>query len=174
MRAPLGFADAEGLFLTIVSHRQMVDAGEQRAELLAVVDDAADGNASEADPMISAFATDQTYARGVALDVMVGKRDLERGVDCFRTGVAEKYVIEVSRGERGNPARKLERLGMAELECRRVVQRGRLALDRFDDRFAIMAGICAPQAGRAVERACVRRWRCNAYPWRPRSSAGAF
>lgn len=97
MRAPLGFADAEGLFLTIVSHRQMVDAGEQRAELLAVVDDAADGNASEADPMISAFPTDQTYARGVALDVMVGKRDLERGVDCFRTGVAEKYVIEVSR-----------------------------------------------------------------------------
>ena len=66
MRAPFRLADGEGLFLTIVSRRQMVDAGEQRAELLAVVDDAADRNAAEADAMIAAFAADQTYARGVA------------------------------------------------------------------------------------------------------------
>ena len=80
----------------------MVDAGEQRAELLAVVDDAADGNAAESDAVIPALPSNQPHARGVAAHVVIGERDLERGVDRFRTGVAEKYVIEISRGERGN------------------------------------------------------------------------
>jgi hypothetical protein len=37
----------------------MVDAGQQRAEELAVVDDAADRNAAEADAVIAALAADQ-------------------------------------------------------------------------------------------------------------------
>ena len=37
----------------------MVDAGQQRAEDLAVADDAADGSAAEADAVIAALAADQ-------------------------------------------------------------------------------------------------------------------
>ena len=66
MRAPFRLADAEGLLLAIVSRRQMIDAGEQRAELFAVVDDAADRNAAEADAVIAALAADQPHARGLA------------------------------------------------------------------------------------------------------------
>ena len=40
---------------------------------------------------------------------------------------------------------------MRELERRRVVEFRRLALDRRDDRIAVMAGIGAPQPGGAVE-----------------------
>jgi len=56
MRAPLGLALAEGLVLAIVGRRQVVDAGEQRAEQLAVGDDAADRDAAEADAVIAALA----------------------------------------------------------------------------------------------------------------------
>ena len=62
----------------------MIDAGEQRAELLAVVDDAADRDAAEADAVIAALASDQAHARGVAAHIMIGERDLERSVDSFR------------------------------------------------------------------------------------------
>ena len=37
MRAPFRLADAEGLLFTIVGRYQMVDAGEQRAELFAIL-----------------------------------------------------------------------------------------------------------------------------------------
>src|SRR5215471_920666 len=152
MRTPFRLTDTEGLLLTIVSRYQMVDAGEQRTELLAIADDAANGNATEAYPMVTALATDQSHARGVAAYVVIGERNLERGVDCLGTGVAEKYVIKIRRGERGNPAREFERLGMAELERRRIVQRGRFALDGLDDRLAIVTGIRAPKTSGAVEK----------------------
>ena len=62
----------------------MIDAGEQRAELLAVIDDAADRDAAEPDAVIAALAPDQAHARGVAAHIMIGERDLERGVDGLR------------------------------------------------------------------------------------------
>ncbi len=49
------------------------------------------------------------------------------------------------------PVGQLERLGVAHLEGRRVVELGRLFLDRLGDQRAAMAGIDAPQAGGAVE-----------------------
>src|SRR5664279_3622135 len=61
-------------------------------------------------------------------------------------------MIEVAGRQRRDTARQLERLGMRKLERRRVVEFGRLALDRLDDRIAVMAGIGAPQAGRAVDQ----------------------
>src|SRR4029077_18365613 len=152
MRPPFRLADAEGLFLAIVSRYQMVDAGEQRTELFAIVDDAANGNAPKADTVIAAHTTDQTHARGIAAHVVIGERNLERGGDSFRSGVAEKYVIEISRSERGDPARELECLGMTELERGRLVQRGRLALNGFDNRRAVVARIRAPEAGCAVDQ----------------------
>ena len=151
MRAPLRLADGEGLLLAIVGHLQMIDAGEQRAELLAVVDDAADRDAAEADAVIAALAADQPHARRVAPDIVIGERDLERGVDRFRAGIAEEDVVEIAGRQRGDAARQLERLRMGELKGRRVVERRRFFLDRRDDRLAVMAGIRAPQPGRAVD-----------------------
>ena len=129
----------------------MVDAGEQRAEMLAVVDDAADRDAAEADAVIAALAADQAGAGAFAAHVVIGERDLERGVDRLGARVAEEHVVEIGGRERRDPARELEGLRMGELERRRVVELRRLALDRRDDRVAVVAGIAAPHAGGGVE-----------------------
>src|SRR6266540_3320644 len=151
MPAPVRLTLAEGLMLAAVGRRQMVDAGEQRAEQFAVVDHAADRNAAEADAVVAALTPDQAGARAFAAHVVIGERDLERGVDRLRAGIAEEHVVEVAGRERGDSARELERLGMGELKRRRVVERGRLRLDRRNDRIAIVPGIGAPHAGGAVE-----------------------
>src|SRR5262245_62970347 len=54
--APLRLADGEGLLLAIIGRRQMVYSGKERAELLAVADDAADRDAAEPDTVIAALA----------------------------------------------------------------------------------------------------------------------
>jgi len=82
---------------------------------------------------------------------MIGERDLERGVDRLGAGIAEEHVVEIGRRERRDAARQLERLGVGELEGRRVVELARLGADRRHDRVAVMAGIAAPQAGGGVE-----------------------
>ena len=129
----------------------MVDAGEQRAELLAVIDDAADRDAAKADAMIAALAADQPHARRIAPHVVIGERDLERGVDRFRAGIAEEHVVEIAGRQRGDAARQFERLADGQTE-RPARSRARgFFLDRRDDRLAVMAGIRAPEPGRAVE-----------------------
>src|SRR5215213_7051033 len=105
MRTPVRLAFGEGLLLAVISVRQVIDAGQQRAEEFAVGDDAADRNAAETDAMIAALAPDQAGARAFAADVVIGERNLERGVDCLRAGVAEEHVIEVAGRERSDPAR---------------------------------------------------------------------
>ena len=125
--APFRLADGEGLLGAVIGRRQVIDAGDQRAEHLAVADDAADRDAAEADAVIAALAADQPHARGVAAHVVKGERDLERGVDRLRAGIAEEHVVEVAGGERGDAARQFERLRVRELEGRRVVHLGRLA-----------------------------------------------
>ena len=158
MRAPFRLADAEGLLLAIVGRRQMIDAGEERAELLAVRHDAADRDAAEADAVIAALAPDQPHARGLPTHIVIGERDFERGVDRLRAGIAEEHVVEIAGRQRRHARGELEGLGMAELEGRRVVELGGLRLDRLDDRVAVMPGIGAPQPGRAVDQlAAVRR-----------------
>ena len=158
MRAPVRLALAESLVFAVICRRQMVDAGEQGAEEFAVVDHAADGNAAEADPVIAALAPDQPRARALAAHVVIGERDLERGVDRLRARIAEEHVVEIAGRERGDAAGELERLGMGELEGRRVVEFGRLGADRLHDRIAIVPRIGAPHPRRAVEhRAAVRR-----------------
>src|SRR5438477_2117490 len=122
MPAPFRLALGEGLLLAIISVRQMVDAGEQRAEMLAVVDDAADRDAAETDAVIAALAADQPGARAAALHVVKCERDLERGVDRLGARIAEEHPVEAARRERGEPVGELERLGMGELEGRRVVE----------------------------------------------------
>ena len=82
--APFRLAFGEGLMLTAIRRRQMVDPGQERAEEFAVVDDAADGNAAEADAVIAALTADQARARALAAHIVVGERDLERGIDRLR------------------------------------------------------------------------------------------
>src|SRR5262249_54186872 len=144
--APFGLAHSEGLLLAIIGRRQMVDTGHQRAELLAVVDDTADCNAAEPDAVIAALAPDQAHARGVAAYIVVGERDLERGVDGLRARIAEEYVVEIAGRERGHAACELEGFRVAELEGRRIVERPGFLLNRGHDRFAVVAGIGAPEA----------------------------
>jgi hypothetical protein len=102
MRAPFRLALGEGLMLAVVGVGQVVDAGEQRAEELAVVDDAADRDAAEADAVIAALAPDQPRLLALAGDVPVGEGDLERGVDRFRARIAEEDVVEIARRELGD------------------------------------------------------------------------
>ena len=131
--------------------RHVVDAGQQRAEHLAVGDDAADRDAAEIDAVIAALAADQAEARAVALGAMIGERDLQRGVDRFRTGIGEEHVVEALRRDVDQPVGEFEDDRVAHLEGRRVVELGRLLLDRLGDLRAAVAGIDAPQPGRAVE-----------------------
>ena len=84
-RAMLRLAAREGVLRQIVRVRHVVDAGQQRAEHLAVGDDAADRDAAEIDAMIAALAADQPCARALALHPLVGERDLQRGLDGFGT-----------------------------------------------------------------------------------------
>ena len=67
LRAMLRLAAREGVLGRQVRVRHVVDAGQQRAEHLAVGDDAADRDAAEIDAVIAALAADQAEARAVAL-----------------------------------------------------------------------------------------------------------
>src|SRR5262245_33059029 len=101
--------------------RQMVDTGQQRAPLLAVVHPAAHRGAAEADAMIAALAADQARARALPARTLPGERDLERRIDRLGAGVAVEGVVEITRQHGGMPRRQLERLRMPHLERRREV-----------------------------------------------------
>ena len=152
--------------------RQVVDAGQQRAEHLAVADDAADRDAAEIDAVIAALAADQAEARALADGALIGERDLEGGLDRLGAGIGEEDVVDAGRHVGDQPRGQLEDLGMAHLEGRRVVELARLVGDRLDDLRPAVAGIDAPQAGGAVEDLRGRRRRDNTcLPRRPACAA---
>ena len=129
----------------------MIDAGKQRAEHLSIVDHAADGSAAETDAMIAALAADQTDAAALAGNLVVGERDLERGIGRFRSGIAKEDVIKPFGREIGDAACEFERLRNAELERRRIIQCRGLLADGFRNLGAAVAGVAAPHAGGAIE-----------------------
>src|SRR4051794_8793028 len=100
--------------------------------------------------MIAALPPDQAGAGALAVELVVGQRDLQRGVGRLRAGIAEEYVVEAVRRQVGDAAGELESLWDAELERRRVIQRLGLAADRRRDLAAAMAGIAAPHPGGRV------------------------
>src|ERR1700754_4405050 len=108
MRAPLGYAARERVVLDIVRVPQMIDAGQQRAEELAVVDHAADRRAAEADAVIALLASDQPLARSFAAQPVIRDRNLQRSVARLGAGFREKHVIDVAGRELDEPARELE------------------------------------------------------------------
>ena len=151
MGAIFRLALGEGLLLAVIGGGKVVDAGEQGSEHLAVVDDAADRGAAEADAMIAALAADQPGAAALTVDLVIGQRDLERGIGGLRSGIAEEHVIEPGGREIGDAACKFEGLRNAELERRRVIQRLGLLGDRRRNLGAAVTGIGAPHARRGVD-----------------------
>jgi hypothetical protein len=79
--AVLGNAPRVGVLREIVRVRQVIDSGQHRSEPLAVVDHAADGNAAEADAVVTPLAPDETSARRLAAGPVIGERNLQRRVD---------------------------------------------------------------------------------------------
>ncbi len=151
VRAPLRLAARIGLLLQVEGVAQVVAAG-QLGEDPAVVDDAADRDAAEADPVVAALAPDQAPALTLAAGPVVGQRDLQGAVHRFRAGVGEEdMVVGAVRGHLHQLVGKLEGDGMAELEAGRVVEPRDLALHRLDNAPAVVAGVDAPQARRAVQ-----------------------
>src|SRR5947209_19291134 len=87
----------------------------------------------------------------MAADIVIGERNLERGVGSLGSRVAEEHVIEVARRKFDDARRQLKRLRVGELEGWREIELGRLPLDRLDDGLAVVAGVAAPKRGRGVE-----------------------
>ncbi len=73
----------EGLLVAVIGVGKVIDAGQQGSEHLAVVDDAADRRAAEADAVIAALAADQAGAGALTLGLMIGQRDFQRGIGGF-------------------------------------------------------------------------------------------
>ncbi len=149
--AVLRLAAREGVAGGVVGVADVVDAGQQRAEHLAVADDAADRDAAEIDAVIAALAADQAEARALADDALIGERDLEAGLDRFGAGIGEEDVVDAGRHVGDQARRQLEALGVADLESRRIVELAHLGGDGFDDLRPGMAGIDAPQTRGAVQ-----------------------
>src|SRR3546814_12962884 len=88
---------------------------------------------SEVHAVVGALAAYQAQALPLALGLVVGQRDLQRGVDRLGAGIGEEDVVEVGRRHRGDAAGDLEGGRVAELERRRVVQRGQRLVHRLGD-----------------------------------------
>ena len=132
--------------------REMIDRRHRlRRELASIGLDSADGDSAEPDAVISARAADEANALRLALRLPVCERDFERGVDRFRSRVAEEDTIDVAGQHSSELLRELEGERMSHLEWRRVIHDACLLADRRGDRFAAVAGVHAPQAGGSVE-----------------------
>src|SRR6202165_2749321 len=151
MYAVFSPALVEGLFFAVIGMGEVIDARQKGAEHLAVADDTAHRSTAEADAVISALAADQPGAGALALDLMIGQRDLERGVGGLRSGIAEENVIEPGGREIGDAARELKGLRNAELKRRCIIQGLGLLGDCRGNLGAAMAGIGAPHARRGID-----------------------
>ena len=151
MRPPVGLPFRKGVVLDVVGMSDMVDARDQTAIELAVLDDTAHGGATEIGSVIAALAADEPGLRSLAPDIVIAQRDLERRVSRFGSGIREEDMIEVAGHQLDQTVGKLEGGGMAKLEGRPEIHAVGLRLYRLGDLLASVAGIAAPQARRAVQ-----------------------
>ena len=133
--------------------RQVIDAGKQRPERLAIVHHAADRDATETNAVIGLLAADQPLALSFAASPVIGECDLERRVDGFGPGVGEEDMVEPGGSNTREPIGELERGRVAKLKRRRVVESNELSVDGFSDLAPIVAGVYAPQTRCPVENA---------------------
>ena len=145
-------AAGEGVPGEVVGVADVIDAGQQRAEQLAVADDAADRDAAEIDAVIAALAADQAEARALPDGALIGERDLERGLDRLRAGVGEEDVVDAGRHVGDEAGGELEGLSGGPSgrpgRSRAPSPAWAIASTIFGRR---VAGVAAPEAGGAVE-----------------------
>ena len=141
----------EGVAGEIMGVTDVVDARQMGREGAAVRHHAADRHAAEADAVIAALAADQARPRSLSDGALIGQRDLQRGVDRLGAGIGEEDAVEPLRRDLGEPLGEIERQRMAHVERGREVEVRQLPLDGGGDLAAAMAGIDAPEAGRAVD-----------------------
>jgi hypothetical protein len=119
-------------------------------KVLAVGDDAADRNAAEADAVIAALAADQPGAPALAAHLVIGERDLQRGIDASEPELAKNTWSSLRA--HGREARgQFKGLRMAHLEGRARSPARRPVPGSPRRSRAAVAGIAAPQARRAVQ-----------------------
>jgi len=90
--------------------------------------------------MIAALAADQTPRASRALHVVERQRDLERGVDRFRTRVTEEHMIEIAGRQRARRAASSKAFGCANWNGA-LIHLGRLGLDRSNDPIAVVPAL---------------------------------
>ena len=154
VQAPVGLALAERHLRRIPGMRQVIDAGyHQRREHLAIGDDAADRDATQANAVITAFPADDAGPCRVTAQAMVGDGNLERRVDGLRARIHEEHAV-VRTTRQGSDARGERKRGrMAHLEAGREVERFDLGLHGLDDGRVRVAERRTPEARQAVEHA---------------------
>ncbi|MNT15872.1 hypothetical protein D3C72_1509490 [compost metagenome] len=130
---------------------QIVHAAELQTELAAIVGQAAQRHAAEADPVVGLLAADETRALAFATQAMMGQHDLHRRIHRLRARAGEEHVVEPRRGQRRQSLRQGEGRRRTHLEGGRVIERGGLLGDRVDDAPARVPCIAAPQARRAIK-----------------------
>ena len=126
------FARREEVLLEVrVPH--VGDARQARAELAPVVDEPRQRDAAEVDAVVGALARDEHVAPALAARLVVGERDLHRGVDGFGAGVGEEDAVEVARRQLGDARRELELLRVRAQERRAEVELAQLLADGVGD-----------------------------------------
>ncbi len=139
----------EGVFLQMRG-RQVRHARQRREDPL-VVRDAADRDAAEVDAVIALLAANEPGPVPLPARLVVGERDLQRGVDALGPRVGEEHMVEALGRHVAQRRRQFESQRMPHLERGRIVQLPRLALDRLGDLRAAMTRVAAPEARRSVE-----------------------
>ena len=150
-RAVLRHPAREGVARQVMGVADMVGAGQQRPEALAVADNAADRDAAEVDAVVAALAADQPGSRSVAAGTVVADRHLECRLDGFGARIGEEDLVESVGGELYESFRQLEGLRVPHVEGRREIHFGGLLCNRLHDARPGVAGVDAPQPGDAVE-----------------------
>jgi hypothetical protein len=136
---------------------------QARPESAAVVDEARQRHAAEADAVIGALARHEHRARSLPARAMIGHRDLHRGIDGFRTGVAEEHLVDALGRQPRHALGGLEGFGVRALEARHEIQFDELLVDGLGNVLAAVADRRGEQARTAVEhRAAVGRVVVNA------------
>src|ERR1700746_766844 len=87
----------EGLLVAVIGRPQMVDAGENKAEVFPVGGEAAERHSRKARAMHGAFPPDESLAGAFAAEGVIGKGDFQRRFDRLRTGIGKKHMVQIAR-----------------------------------------------------------------------------
>ena len=101
--------------------------------------------------MVTPLTADQAYPLPFASHAVVGDRNFQCRIDRLRSGVREKYVIEITGSDTCQLIGRLECPWVAELKRGSVVKRRDLRLNSSDDLRMAVARRAAPESGDAVE-----------------------